>query len=167
MKNKLSFFLIGCVGLIIGIHIFAHIFACCLGAWIMFNPPSPVPFDSRIWKLAQPYGIQFRMARDLVKGHSLIGLTKQRVKYLLGQPTGSVWPNRYYYTVPYIDDIIGFRSLIVFFVDDKVDSVEFELNTHADMALGQKLFPAQYPVPYNVWTNTYEMLQYLLLHIRD
>jgi len=103
-----------------------------LVSWMFLRPvvsdySSRIPFDRTVWRqenTAQPQGLRIQMVDDLLKQHSLAGMTRDEVNALLGVPPKTRYFSDYEY-VYWLGPERGFMSidsewLALRFRDDRV-----------------------------------------------
>ena len=84
--------------------------------------PFPRPFDSKIWQTSSDHSVRYAMKTDLLKQHSVIGMTREQLINLLGKPDGASqtelsWDLGHHFGAD--DSAIDFKI-----VDGKVNSVD-------------------------------------------
>lgn len=58
------------------------------GAGFFALQPLPRQFDSKIWQTCSNHNIRYAMQGDLLKRHSVIGMSRDQLIELLGKPDG-------------------------------------------------------------------------------
>lgn len=80
------------------IWVYAGALLLILGIFIdRFIYPFPRAFDSQLWTTCKDHSTRLSMVDDLQKKYKLIGMTRQQIFQLLGEPsnpkdrTGAIW----------------------------------------------------------------------------